>query len=238
MTAAPRSRFPPENGFAGVVAPFNIRLTPLYDPKPPRPRCPHPAALESETSPQGSWSDGRCCQRSSCSRRRIWWDTYAFDLQNVIGPQTEFVRHEARAESGEFDPSSVLHPTPPVVVGTYAFDLQNIIGTQTQMIRHEATEYQRKVAEARARAYVAASFVPRPARLPRNRAKRPIGQSGHPHKREKDGVANHCCRQRRNFPAISPWKRRRDKNSRAGHDPRDGLGHTVGNSRQQLASTM
>jgi NADH dehydrogenase/NADH:ubiquinone oxidoreductase subunit G len=34
--------------------------------------------------------------------------------------------------------------------------LERIISTQTRLIRHEATEYQRKVAEARARAWVAA----------------------------------------------------------------------------------
>jgi hypothetical protein len=39
----------------------------------------------------------------------------------------------------------------------YAMDvMERIITTQTQFIRHEATEYQRKVAEANARAYMAA----------------------------------------------------------------------------------
>ena len=41
---------------------------------------------------------------------------------------------------------------PPV----YAVDImERIVTTQTQFIRHEATEYQRKVAEANARAYMA-----------------------------------------------------------------------------------
>ena len=61
------------------------------------------------------------------------------------------------AESGEFDPSLALHFDAPVVVGQYAENImERIVTTQTQFIRHEATEYQRKVAEARARAYVTA----------------------------------------------------------------------------------
>lgn len=62
------------------------------------------------------------------------------------------------AESDAFDPSSAMRSEPPVLVGEYAFDMQRLIGTQTQIGRHEATEYQRKVAEARARAYVAAQL--------------------------------------------------------------------------------
>jgi len=65
---------------------------------------------------------------------------------------------DGSAESGEFDPSAALHVDAPSVVGTYAFDLENIISTQTQFVRREATEYQRKVAEARARAYLAAQI--------------------------------------------------------------------------------
>jgi hypothetical protein len=41
----------------------------------------------------------------------------------------------------------------------FAMDvMERIITTQTQMIRHEASEYQRKVAEANARAYMAAQL--------------------------------------------------------------------------------
>jgi hypothetical protein len=36
--------------------------------------------------------------------------------------------------------------------------MERIVTTQTQMIRHEASEYQRKVAEANARAYMAAQL--------------------------------------------------------------------------------
>jgi hypothetical protein len=59
------------------------------------------------------------------------------------------------AESGEFDPSSVLRSDPPVVVGTYAFDVERVFGTQTQIVRREATERQREVAEANARTFIA-----------------------------------------------------------------------------------
>jgi hypothetical protein len=62
------------------------------------------------------------------------------------------------AESGEFDPSSVLRSEPPVVAGTYAFDVERVFGTQTQMVRHEATKRQREVAEANARAFMAAQL--------------------------------------------------------------------------------
>ncbi len=37
-----------------------------------------------------------------------------------------------------------------------AFDMNRIVSTQMQLIRYQATEYQRKVAEERARAFVAA----------------------------------------------------------------------------------
>jgi hypothetical protein len=48
--------------------------------------------------------------------------------------------------------SAVLVVLPPA----YAMDImERIVTTQTQFIRHEATEYQRKVAEANARAYMA-----------------------------------------------------------------------------------
>src|ERR1700675_2016084 len=41
----------------------------------------------------------------------------------------------------------------------FAMDImERVITTQTQLIRHEATEYQRKVAEANARAYMAAQL--------------------------------------------------------------------------------
>jgi hypothetical protein len=50
---------------------------------------------------------------------------------------------------------AVLIALPPA----YAMDImERIITTQTQFIRHEATEYQRKVAEANARAYMAAQL--------------------------------------------------------------------------------
>jgi len=51
--------------------------------------------------------------------------------------------------------SATLIALPPA----FAMDvMERIITTQTQFIRHEATEYQRKVAEANARAYMAAQI--------------------------------------------------------------------------------
>ena len=53
--------------------------------------------------------------------------------------------------------SALLLALPPA----YAMDImERIVTTQTQSIRHEATEYQRKVAEAHARAYMAAQLPP------------------------------------------------------------------------------
>jgi hypothetical protein len=50
---------------------------------------------------------------------------------------------------------AVLIALPPA----FAMDIfERVITTQTQFIRHEATEYQRKVAEANARAYMAAQL--------------------------------------------------------------------------------
>ena len=51
--------------------------------------------------------------------------------------------------------SATLVALPPA----FAMDLmERVITTQTQLIRHEATEYQRKVAEANAHAYMAAQL--------------------------------------------------------------------------------
>jgi hypothetical protein len=51
--------------------------------------------------------------------------------------------------------TTVLIALPPA----FAMDImERIVTTQTQFIRHEATEYQRKVAEANARAYMAAQL--------------------------------------------------------------------------------
>jgi hypothetical protein len=60
------------------------------------------------------------------------------------------------AENGEFDPRSAMHFERPVIVGTYALDVERVFGTQVQMARREATKRQREVAEANARAFMAA----------------------------------------------------------------------------------
>lgn len=62
------------------------------------------------------------------------------------------------ADPAEFDASAVLRTPPPATVEMLAFDMNRIIGTQTMLIRLQATEYQRKIAIARARAYVDAQF--------------------------------------------------------------------------------
>ncbi|MEP6717444.1 MAG: hypothetical protein ABJC09_17880 [Terriglobia bacterium] len=69
-----------------------------------------------------------------------------------------WVNCPAATASGEFDPGSVLHSNPPVVVGTYALDVDRIFTSQMQMVRREATQHQREVAEANARAFMAAQI--------------------------------------------------------------------------------
>jgi len=52
--------------------------------------------------------------------------------------------------------TAILCATLVALPATFAMDImERIVTTQTQFIRHEATEYQRKVAEANARAYMA-----------------------------------------------------------------------------------
>ncbi len=56
-----------------------------------------------------------------------------------------------------FDPSTVLRSSPAPEPGELlAFDMNRVVTQQTRLIRYQATEYQRKVAEERARAYMAA----------------------------------------------------------------------------------
>jgi hypothetical protein len=55
-----------------------------------------------------------------------------------------------------FIPDAALQPPAPQSDELLAIDMSRIIGTQTRLIRYQATEYQRKVAEQRARAFVAA----------------------------------------------------------------------------------
>jgi hypothetical protein len=87
--------------------------------------------------------------------------------------------HSAFAQPlpGEFDASTVLRTPAPANVETLALDMSRIIGTQTMLIRLQATEYQRKVAEARARAFVAAqrkeAVEPRPAEKSAPNPKKP-----------------------------------------------------------------
>jgi outer membrane biosynthesis protein TonB len=63
---------------------------------------------------------------------------------------------ETTGEFAEFDPASVLRSPAPEPGELLAFDMNRIVMQQTRLIRYEATEYQRKVAEQRARAFVAA----------------------------------------------------------------------------------
>ena len=55
-----------------------------------------------------------------------------------------------------FVPDAALQPPNPPSDELLAIDMSRIISTQTRLIRYQATEYQRKVAEQRARAFVAA----------------------------------------------------------------------------------
>src|SRR5688500_7948844 len=55
-----------------------------------------------------------------------------------------------------FVPDAALQPPVPPSDELLAIDMSRIISTQTRLIRYQATEYQRKVAEQRARAFVAA----------------------------------------------------------------------------------
>ena len=62
----------------------------------------------------------------------------------------------AEEEFIPFAPDAALQPPAPPSDELLAIDMSRIIGTQTRLIRYQATEYQRKVAEQRARAFVAA----------------------------------------------------------------------------------
>lgn len=64
---------------------------------------------------------------------------------------------DAADDTGAFDPSAILQSTPPQTGELLAFDMNRIVlQQQMRFVRYEATEYQRKVAEQRARAFVAA----------------------------------------------------------------------------------
>jgi hypothetical protein len=76
--------------------------------------------------------------------------TFAAMLGTALAPLAA-----AEAE-GEFDPSQILRTPAPQSEELLAFDMNRTIMQQTQLIRYQATEYQRKVAEERARAFVAA----------------------------------------------------------------------------------
>lgn len=55
-----------------------------------------------------------------------------------------------------FDPAKVLSSPAPEATDLLAFDMNRIVTQQLRIVRYQATEYQRKVAAQRARAYVAA----------------------------------------------------------------------------------
>lgn len=63
---------------------------------------------------------------------------------------------ENAGDLGTFDPATVLSSPAPEATELLAFDMNRVIGQQLRLVRYQATEYQRKVAEQRARAYVAA----------------------------------------------------------------------------------
>jgi len=63
---------------------------------------------------------------------------------------------QAKGEFDAFDPATVLRSPASQHGELLAFDMNRIVTQQTRLIRYQATEYQRKVAEERARAFVAA----------------------------------------------------------------------------------
>ena len=73
---------------------------------------------------------------------------FSSTLVSVFGSPLE-------ASDVEFDPATVLNLPPPQEGEQLAFDMNRIVTQQTRLIRYQATEYQRKVAEQRARAFVA-----------------------------------------------------------------------------------
>jgi len=62
---------------------------------------------------------------------------------------------EAPGDFGSFDPATILNSPAPEAGEMLAFDMNRIVTQQMRIVRYQATEYQRKVAEQRARAYVA-----------------------------------------------------------------------------------
>ncbi len=68
-----------------------------------------------------------------------------------------------------------------------AFDMNRIVTTQTQLIRYQATEYQRKVAEERARAFVAAQRRTIAKEAPSAPSKPGPKKPGNPETPEKPG---------------------------------------------------
>jgi hypothetical protein len=64
---------------------------------------------------------------------------------------------ESETPSEVFDPATILGTPPAPQQGDLlAFDMNRVMTQQTRLIRYQATEYQRKVAEQRAREFVAA----------------------------------------------------------------------------------
>jgi hypothetical protein len=59
-------------------------------------------------------------------------------------------------DPGPLDPATILNSPAPEAGEVLAFDMNRIVTQQLRIVRYQATEYQRKVAEQRARAYVAA----------------------------------------------------------------------------------
>jgi hypothetical protein len=74
---------------------------------------------------------------------------------NIHGPATPkfFSRFGVAATSAAI---AIALLSPASTVETLAFDMTRIVGQQMRLIRYQASEHQRKVAEERARAFVAA----------------------------------------------------------------------------------
>lgn len=87
-------------------------------------------------------------------RQAVAFASIAAMLASTVAPLSA---GDSADEFGGLDPASILR-SPPLQADPelLAFDMNRTMTQQTRLIRYQATEYQRKVAEERARAFVAA----------------------------------------------------------------------------------
>lgn len=108
-----------------------------------------------------------------------------------------------------------------IAIPAYSVDImERIVTTQTQMIRHEATEYQRKVAEANARAYMAAqlrSYRHSQANVPTPKPGKTGGTTQHkPEGKEKPADEQELKAMKKKLPRYIAVDTPKDKRSAPG----------------------